>query len=225
MASLVSIWNLALSHIGNRATLSTTTAPYSTAEAEKCALFWPFARQFAIVKCKPSWARRRDAAALVDLGEYQPVEWVYSYATPADMLELIGVYDSQAVQDEKRKSARYESASDGSAVIYTDVEEAWVRYLVDVEDTTKYHPTFTLGVSWLLASYLAGPIIKGVDGMKTAEALEQKAIAYLSMSETHDANQQDATEVFRDGNRAPTWINARGFGSVTTSDARVIYEE
>lgn len=225
MASLVSIWNLALAHIGNRASLSSASAPYTSVEGERCAQFWPLARQFAIVKCKPSWARRRDIAALVDLGDYQPSEWLYAYAPPGDALEIIGVYDPEGVKDEKRKGSAYESASDGSGVIYTNVEQAWLRYLVDVEDTSLFHPAFTMGVSLLLASYLAGPIIKGMEGMKVAEAHEKKAIAYLSLSETHDTNQQQRSDVFRDGNQAPTWINARGFGDTIFSDARVIYEE
>lgn len=228
MASLVSIWNLALSHIGNKAGLSTTSPPHATVEAERCAMYWPVARQFAITKCKPSWARKRITAALVDLGDEQPSQWLYAYAKPSDALEILGVYEPEGTLDEDAKGATFEEWNDGTddhSVIYTNVEQAVVRYLQDVEDADKYHPTFALGVSWLLASYLAGPTVKGAEGMKLAEKLEQKAIAYLNLSETQDAQQTQRRDVFRDGNHVASWISARGFGDVILGDAPVIYGE
>ena len=229
MTDTLSIWNLALSHVGNKAGLSSASPPYASREAELCGQYWPLARKFAIVKAKPSWARFRQAAALVDLGDYQPSQWQYTYTKPTNAVELIGVYEPQAIREEDRQNAVVEQWSDGVDaydVIYTNVELAVVRYLKDVEDTSKYHPAFVIGVSWMLASYLCGPLIKGESGMKVAEACEQKAIAYLSLSETHDANQQDRRDVFRDGNHAAPWVGARGFGDGYLSDAApIIYEE
>ena len=225
MASLVSIWNLALSHLGNKAGLSTTSEPYSSREAELCGQFWPIARQFAIVKCKPSWARRRVSAALLDLGTEQPTQWLYTYSKPENCLELIGIYEPEAVRDEDRQPCRVETWTDGADnydVIYANVEEAVVRWLSDEESPDRNHPAFVNGVSYLLAAYIAGPIVKGKAGMDLAEALEKKALSYLMLSETHDANQNSAAEVFRDGNHAAPWISARGFGDVVLADAAVL---
>jgi len=217
MASLVSIWNLALSHLGNKAGLSSADEPYATREAELCGQFWPIARQFAIIKCKPSWARRRQSAGLLDLGDEQPTQWLYTYSKPANCLELIGLYGPEAILDEDRQPSRVETWTDGDDnydVIYANTEDAVVRWLVDEEDTSKYHPAFTNGVSYLLAAYLAGPVIKGASGMQVSEALEKKAISYLMLSETSDANQGTATDVFRDGNHAAPWLKARGYSEL-----------
>jgi hypothetical protein len=228
MTDSLSIWNLALSHLGNKAGLSSASAPYVSREGELCGQFWPIARRFAIAKSKPSWARVRQAATLIDLGDYQPTQWVYSYQKPSNCVELIGVYEPEASRDEDRKPARVETWNNGTddyEVIYTNVETAVIRYLKDVDDTSKFPPTFVLGVSYLLAAYLAGPLIKGADGAKMSEALENKAIAYLGLGETYEANQDDATHVFADGNHGSTWLNARGFGgSQLTEDAPILDE-
>lgn len=226
MADLLSIWNLALSHLGNKAGLSSADAPYASREAELCGTYWPLARQFALTKVKPSWARLRAYGAVVDLGDEQPTQWLFTYAKPDNCLELVGVYEAEAVLDEERKPARVEAWSNGADtfdVIYTNTETAVLRWLEDVEDTSRYHPTFMIGVSWLLASYLAGPIIKGEAGMKVAEQFEKKAIAYLSLTETQDANQNQGADVFRDGNHSAPWLVARGFGgSAVLTDAPVL---
>jgi hypothetical protein len=228
MASKLAIWNLALSHIGNKAGLSSASAPYASREAELCGQYWALARQFAIQKAKPSWARVRAAGALLDLGDYQPTQWVYTYSQPADCLEITGVYESVGSRDEDRKPSAVGTWNDGAddyTVIYTSVEDAVIRYLKDVEDTTRYSPTFTLGVSYLLAAYLAGPLIKGADGAKMSEGLEGKAIAYLSLGEAFDANQESAEHIFADGNHGASWLNARGFGgSQLTEDAPILDE-
>lgn len=228
MTDTLSIWNLALSHIGNKAGLSTASPPYDSREAQLCGQYWPLARRFAIAKCKPAWARVRVAAALIDLGDYQPSQWVYSYAKPSGCIEIIGVYEPEASRDEDRKPSRVETWNDGTDdydVIYTNVETAVIRYLKDIEDTSRFPPSFVQGVSYLLAAYLAGPLIKGSDGAKMSEALEQKAIAYLSLSETHDANQDSAEHIFADGNHGSSWLNARGFGGAQlTEDAPILDE-
>lgn len=226
MATLVSIWNLALSHLGNKAGLSSASEPYASREAELCGQFWPIARQFAITKCKPSWARRRASAGLLDLGDDQPTQWLYTYSKPADCLELIGVYEPEATLDEERQPCRVEtwrnSSDEDFDVIYCNVENAVVRWLVDEDDTDRYSPAFANGVSYLLAAYLAGPIIKGGPGMQVSEALEKKAISYLMLSETSDANQANAADVFRDGNHAAPWVKTRGFGDMVVADAPVL---
>lgn len=229
MADLLSIWNLALAHLGNKAGLTTTNPPYASREAELCGTYWPLARQFAITKAKPSWSRVRQAGALVDLGDEQPTQWLYTYAKPDGCLELIGVYEPEAILDEERKPSRSGAWSNGADtydVIYTNTELAVLRWVEDVEDTDRYHPGFTMAVSWLLASYLAGPIIKGETGMKVAEKFEQKAVAYLNLSDAQDASQDAPADVFRDGNHSAPWLQSRGFGgSVVLTDAPVLYGE
>lgn len=220
MVAVLSIWNLALSHLGDKAGLSSASAPYASRNAELCGMYWPLARQLAISKTKPSWSRKRITLALVDLGEYQPSQWAYTYTKPADALKVTGIYAADGGYDEDSKTAVFEEASEAS-VIYTNVETAVGRYICDVEDSSKYHPEFATGVSWLLAAYLAGPIVKGSEGMKLAEAFEKKAWAYFGLSETEDANQSQRRDVFSDDSMRPPWIQARGFAETLIGESNI----
>lgn len=224
MTDALSIWNLALSHLGKKAGLSSASPPHESVEAQRCAIYWPLARRFAITKSKPSWARRRGALEEVELGTAQPSQWTYTYKHPATALEMIGVYEPEAVADPDAKSAVHESNAT-EKLIYSNVYQAVGRWLIDEENTGVYTPAFTIGVSWLLASYLAGPTIQGENGMKVAEMAEQKAMAYLNLSETHDANQSQRAEVFRDGNMQAPWVREQGFGYNPFPDATVTYVE
>lgn len=53
---------------------------------------------------------------------------------------------------------------DGSDVIYTNQENAALRYVAKVTDTTKFSPLFVRVLAASLASMLAGPVLKGEAG-------------------------------------------------------------
>jgi hypothetical protein len=88
--------------------------------------------------------------------------------------------------------------------VLTNVPDAVLRYTTQVTDTTKFSPLFTVALSHMLASMLAGPILKGDKG--AAEAKNQLALAktFEGMAEASDANQ-------RKNNIEPavSWIRGR----------------
>ena len=59
MASDVEICNLALSHLGDTATVASIDPPEGSAQAEHCARFYPIARDALLEKHDWSWATRR----------------------------------------------------------------------------------------------------------------------------------------------------------------------
>lgn len=183
MASEVDICNLALAHLGDEAVVAAISPPDGSAQAAHCARFYPIARDAVLEAHNWRFALRRAALAVVSTTEL-PDEWAYAYAYP-NCLKFIAVFpptvlvaaNQGAIFDQSEFVARgkpaqfvIEGLADGSQVIYTNMEDATGYYTVSVPDTTKFSPLCVLAISRLLASMLAGAIIKGEAGMKVARA-------------------------------------------------------
>ena len=142
-------------------------------------------------------------------------EWKYGYALPNDVLNVIAVMPPDANDDYASRfvpsdtpqfahnyspviaAGRYtpqpytiEVLADGQHILYTNQENAMLRYTAYVSDTTVFSPLFTMALSWHLASMLAGPIIKGDQGAAEAKRCTQMAMGYISQAEVSDANQR-----------------------------------
>jgi len=170
MASVVDICNLGLGHVGDEATVSSISPSDGSAQADHCVRFYPIARDLCLAMHAWSFNTRRKAGALVSNAE-QPTSWVYTYQVPNEAINVISVLPEGYTDDiDDGVEFVQEQLSTGERVIYTDSENVTLRYNVLVTDTTKYTPGFVAMVARLLASYLAGPIIKGEAGMKVAQA-------------------------------------------------------
>lgn len=181
MASAVDICNAALAHYGAAAQVTSIDPPDGSAEAGRCARFYPFARREMLDMGAWTWAKRRQQLAQV---ANPSVIWTYAYALPNDCLNAKRVlqqpllvsnplfwpytealtYD-QLVWFSEAGSADFEIEN---GVLLTHEPEAVLLYTVDVLDTAKFSPTFTTALSYLLASYLVGPTIKGRPGAQAA---------------------------------------------------------
>ena len=215
MASEVDICNLALGHLGDNATVSSINPPEGSAQAEHCARFYPIARDALLEMAYWNFAMRR--VALAQLTMDWP-EWKYAYALPSDVLNIVSVLPKDSADDYSTRfvptdtpywshnyspviaAGRYapqpftiETQADGSSVLFTNSENAVLRYSAFVRDTTQFSPLFVLTLSHYLASYLAGPILKGDVGAAEAKRQLQIAIGYQSQAEVSDANQRKTT--------------------------------
>jgi len=92
-----------------------------------------------------------------------------------------------------------ETRPDGSQILLTNVgvdasqddsAAAVLRYTTVVTDATQFSPLFTLALSHLLASMLAGPILKGDAGIAAAEQQLQLFNAIKGQASASDANQR-----------------------------------
>lgn len=204
MASEVDICNTALARLGDSATVASIDPPEGSAQAEHCARFYPIARDAMLELHNWGFATRRATLALLDV----TIDgWEYVYALPAAYVKIISVNIDGAISDFNQVEAQdfsIESLADGTMILLTNTENASVRYTVKVTDTTKFSPLFNVGVSILLSSYLAGPVIKGAEGRMEGRALLQEFERWLSLAKVSDANQQRHTV---DQNVA--WIGAR----------------
>lgn len=209
MASEVDICNLALAGLGDDANISSINPPDGTAQAAHCSRFYPVARDALLEMHSWSFCTKRASLALLTITV--PTEWLYAYAAPSDAVNFIAVLDPLALDDYSYGIAPYASATgsdsnsigvytpqeydvealpDGSSVIYSNQANAVLRYTTIVTDTTQFSPTFILGLSALLQTMLAGPIIKGAEGIKVAQAKMQEFRMWKAEATTSDANQR-----------------------------------
>ncbi|THF64315.1 hypothetical protein [Pseudothauera rhizosphaerae] len=202
MASEIDIANLALGHLGDDATVSSLYPPEGSAQAEHCARFYPVARD-TLLSMHP-WhfaAKRAQLAAFA--GDWGA--WAYAYAAPADCVTVLAVLPQDAADDIDTQDYLREVGPNGAGVILTQQPAAVLRYRARVTDTTKFSPLFVDALAWLLASYLAGPIIKGDAGMKMSQQCYGVALQVLARATAEDANQQKVTLP-----HTPGWVAARG---------------
>lgn len=201
MASEVDICNLALAHLGDEATVSSIDPPEGSAQAEHCARFYPIARDTLLESHAWRFATRREV--LAELADEVP-GWRFAYALPVDTVQILAVLGPDQSSEEGTQAFDVEMGADGAGVILTNQPEATVRYVAQVTDSIRFSPMFTDALAWLLASYLAGPVLKGDAGAAMARACLQSFMLALSGARVSDANQRHIRP-----ERAPGWIAGR----------------
>lgn len=201
MASEVDICNLALSHLGDKATVASLSPPEGSAQAEHCARFYPIARDTLLESHAWKFATRRAALAQLDTPSFN---WSFAYAEPNNALRIISILPATSQPDEQGQPFETMADADGTPLIFTDLEDATAVYTAVVTDTTKFSPLVVDALSRLLASYLAGPIIKGDAGKAEAKAQFQMFRVALSLAVESDANQRRVVPTHSVG-----WITGR----------------
>ena len=205
MASDVDICNVALSHLGARAQVSAISPPDGSVEAGYCARFYPLARRELIESASWSFAKTRVLLAEVtNTSEF----WSYAYALPSDCIDPLrvlqrryltqagllwplGAYISETDWRRfddlftERGSADFEIEGE---ILRTNEPEAVLLYKRDVTDSTKFSPLFGKALGMWLASYLAGPIIKGIDGARVGAQWMEQAQRMADAAAASDAN-------------------------------------
>lgn len=201
MASVVQICNMALSHIGSDARVSSISPPDGSVEAGYCATFYDQARTELL---EPgTWAFALARASLAQVANLSDL-WLYAYTLPSDCLRArrilrlgaditVFTQDEYQYQTDDNDSSTFEI--EGS-VLYTNAPNAVLVYTRDLIDTTRFTPSFTTAFSYLLSSYLAGPILKGSEGTKTGDAMRQRAMTLADVSAASSANASVADHQF-----------------------------
>ena len=202
MASEIDIVNLALSRLGDDATVASLYPPEGSAQAEHGARFYPVARDTLLEMHHWGFATKRGTLAEF-AGDYGC--WAYAYALPGDAIKILDVFAEGAGDDCSVAKYEREALPNGVGAIYTNEPMATVRYIARITDTTKFSPLFVDALAWLLASYLAGPILKGDAGMAMAQRAAQMAQMMFGRAAESDANQRRMSP-----EHTPDWISARG---------------
>lgn len=210
MASEVDISNLALAHLGDTATVTNLAPPDGSAQATHCARFYPMARDAALEM--HHWAFATTRASLAQLATNPTSSWKYAYAAPSNVVNFIAVLDPQAADDYSvgiqmagtgansitpvgvgiytPQPFDVETNDSGAQVLLSNVQNAVLRYTRLVSDTTLFTPLFVQTVAHLLASMLAGPLLKGDVGREVSNQHYKLALDLLARAAGSDANQR-----------------------------------
>ena len=211
MATEVDICNLALAHLGDDATIASLSPPEGSAQAEKAARFYPIARNNLLEMHNWNFAAKRGNLALTTNTLDQ---WDYAYVAPADMMSPVAIISPSAQNDYATRMSAGDTpggitsnyaptivagqyspqqfAVEGS-YIYTNQENAMLRYQAYVTDPSLFSPLFVTTLSWHLASMLAGPVIKGDQGAAEAKRSTQMMTNYLTSAKQSDNLHRDIT--------------------------------
>ena len=206
MPSVVQVSNMALSHLGAEALVASIDPPDGSVEAGLCRTFLGPARIEALEQASWPWAMKRVQLAPVT---NPSTVWKYAYQKPSDCLTATRVLRLAYINDAgllwpagsylnyainwtlvddlftERGSADFEIEGE---VILANEPDAVLKYKADVVDTTKWSGSFASALSMLLASYLAGPIIKGAEGLRIGAQWRSAAIAAIRQAAANDAN-------------------------------------
>lgn len=184
MASEVQICNLALSNLGNRGRVVSIDPVDGSAEADYCASFFALARNELLEMS--DWAFARTRVALATTTNPSSV-WTYAYSLPSDCLVPRRILvDESGVFEEDGEPWNREGQ-----VLLTDKENAELVYTKVITNAGLFSPSFCTALAYLLSAYLAGPIIKGLDGTKASIEFRKMAVAIANTAASNDANQSD----------------------------------
>ncbi len=214
MASVVDIVNLALARLGDSATVSSIDPPEGSAQAEQAKRFYPIARDNLLELYPWNFATKRTSLAATS--DTAPDAWQYTYAVPSNYIRALSVYPENTISDADSQPFIIETNSAGQLILFTNVENAELKYISLVTDTTKFSPLFVNTLSFMLASFLAGPLIKGDAGMKIADTMYNKALQMMNVAAGKDAS---ARSYGAQNQHVPGWIQQYGI-----SDQRSVYD-
>jgi hypothetical protein len=204
MASDVDICNLALSHVANDANITSIDPPDPTVEADHCARFYPIVRDQILESHAWRFATRR--IALAELAVNPVDHWAFAYGVPAQLIRPLAILQSESTDDTQVYEFAVEITQDGTDVIYTNIEDAVLKYIGRVTDPGKFTPMFVVAFSYLLAYYVAGPLTKD---LKLKQSLMQYYMQVaLPQAQASDANGQRVNAY---SNFTPSQVQARGY--------------
>ena len=202
MASEVDICNLALSRLGDDATVASINPPEGSSQAEHCAQFYSIARNSMLQGHDWNFATRRETLALLTVDSFN---WSYAYARPANSLRILSILPQASSPEDDGVEFELSNATDDTELILTNLDVATARFTIVVTDTTKFPPLFIDALGWLLAAHLAGTVIKGDAGRAEAK----RCYEFWRATQT-SAMHQDANEKLIRPVHTPDWIGTRG---------------
>lgn len=201
--------------------MSSINPPEGSAQAEHCQRFYPIARDLTLEAHEWGFATKRANLAL--LSDTPPPGFMCVYQLPSDcrnVVNLINPNDPTFYPLDERRGHwqddsynmppvpyELETRSDGTAVIYTNLQSAMLRYVASITDTTKFSTQFVDSVGWLLAAYLAGPVIKGTDGATMGRAMMAAYTTSIGVAKQNDANNRRRPQ--SQSQRPAPWIQNR----------------
>lgn len=219
MATEVTICNLALSRIGDRASVSSIDPPDGSAQAVACSRMYPVA--LGALLDMHNWGFATRVAKLAERADFDGEKgiWRHVYSEPAGCRRVVSV---EPYVDEEGTGIKFwrlrprmltppklefETMADSAGhVILTNVEDAACRYILSEPKPSLFPSLFSDALSWLLASYLAGLTIRSNPSVQYAQLCNQQFQLALDRATKWDARQRSVHK-----RHLPPWILRRGW--------------
>lgn len=190
MATQISIWNQALSHLGHGKEVAITTE--NSAEANACRRFYATVRDTVLSEFP--WPFTTKIADLALVEEDPTDEWAYSYTYPVDcLMDRRILSGSRNDSRQTRVPYRVVASATGTALIYTDMEDAQLEYTMKADEPTYYPADLRLAMSMLLASMIA-PRVTGGDQYKLGPRALQLYDLFMQRVKARAATQGQVDE-------------------------------
>lgn len=192
MATAIDICNLALSRLGDRATVASIDPPEGSVQADHCARFYPLAKETALAAHPWRFAvtRRRlpklEAEPIGTSGHY--------FALPSDCLSIVSVTPADGWSTALDPMRFTTENVNGARAVLADAESVVCRYVSSKTQEDAFPPEFVDALAWLLASHLAGAMIAGSSGSTVAaNALQfyQNALQNAVRADARFLNERD----------------------------------
>jgi hypothetical protein len=198
MATEVDICNLALSHLGDTATVNSINPPDGSVQAMHCARFYPAARDELLEIFEWDFAKVRETG-LAQLDSAASA-WAYAYALPADTIKVRFALPEGAT-DDTLDGIVFMREGD---TIYSHEPISELITTKRITNTTKFSPLFNKALAIRLAMDLVGPLRKAADPTirQTLNSLFNRALGDATTSNGNVGN--DSPE-----RRQPSHLAAR----------------
>lgn len=179
MAADVDIANMALGHLGTKATISSLTE--NSTEAREINRWYTQVRDGLLRQL--DWNFARVTTTLASTGT-APSRWTYSYAYPADCMKFWRIDVGLIYYPE----TPFEIGSDGTnRFIWCDVQQAVGVYTQSVTDPNRFDPEFTAAFAVSLAAMVAYALTNKGD---LAGRLDARAMGLIEKAKAENANEQ-----------------------------------
>lgn len=203
MASVINIYNMALSRIGVTQRVASLTE--ETENRRVCSLWYEQCRD-TVLRAHP-WGFAKTVQALALLPESPPPGWALAYAYPTDCVLARQITTSAGARLASLSPYGYEpmamaytnsripfdqqySAYTSQRIIATDQSDAYLVYTSRVTDTLLFDSLFTNTLSWLLAKE-AGAALRAETRLVTAAGQEYAAALHLASAMTQNERVPD----------------------------------
>lgn len=187
MASDVDIANMALGHLGTRATISSMTE--NSTEAREINRWYAQVRESLLRQLDWNFARVTATLALTGTA---PTRWSYSYAYPSDCLKFWRLDLGDGLYYPTEPRAKFEIGSDGTdRYVWCNIDQAVGVYTQRVTNPALFDPEFTTAFAVSLAAMVAYAITNKQD---LATRLEGKAASLIERAKADNANEAVTNE-------------------------------
>lgn len=190
MASVITVYNMALSHLGVGKEVARTTE--NSAEAKACNTFYETTLK-SVLRDFP-WPFATEYHTLEELDDNPDEDnYAYAYQYPTDCLAARRIL-SGIRNDNRQTRVHFKVVrQNGSKILLTDQEDAVLEYTSFVEDVDDFDPDFMQALSRRLASYIAPRLTKS----KATETATEQLKFYqfeLTKARANALNEEQAEE-------------------------------